>query len=324
MARQVVLVLAVIALLPVALQARFQDNNQTPRNQEKKSLRVLVEGDSNSLPWFIEEFRKAGAGQDTDVVFVKPAVDAYDMRVIVTTNAGRQFNPDPHPTFATVSYGYSSAIVLTPQGKMLATLSNSDATMAGARRAVAKELFRNLFLYYKILKPADASAQSRNDAPALAGMSDQPGVYYKAQAGWTRLDTADSSGVKASGAAKTLLTWGRASATTSRVYKGAQASLQANERRPGFYVRGFNVSDQTALIVRVEKKRKDREVRIGSLSAFDVKTGYREQDARKVKVTSIANDVSIITPESELEPGEYILLLDSSASDYAYDFGVKP
>lgn len=320
MARRVVLVLAVMALLPAALQARFQDNSLMPR----ESLRVFVEGDANSLPWFIEEIRKAGVGQATDVIFARSSTDAYDVQVIVTTNAGSQFNPDPHPTFPTVSYGYSSAVVLTAQGKMIATLSNSGATMAGARQAVAKELFRNLSLYYKILKPADAGAQSRDDDPALAGLSDQPGVYYKAQAGWTRLDTASSSRVKARGAAKTVFTWGMASTTTSRVYSGAQAALQARERSPGFYVRGFNVSDQTALIVRVEKKRNDREVRIGSLSAFNAKTGYRQQDARRVKVTSIAGDVSVIKPETELEPGEYILLLDSNASGYAYDFGVKP
>jgi len=320
MARRVVLVLAVMALLPVALQARFQDNS----NQDKKSLRVLVEGDTNSLPWFFEDIKKAGVGYAMEFAFATSATDAYDARIIVTASSGSQFNPDPHPTFHTISYGYSSAVVLTPQGKLIVTASQTAVTIAGARQAVAKEVFRNLFMYYGILKPTAPSLQSRSDDPSLAGLSDQPGVYYKAQTGWTRLDTAFSSGVRNSGTAKTLLTWGMASTTTSRVYKGAQASLQAQERRPGFYVRGFNVSDQTALIVRVEKKRNDREVRIGSLSAFDAKTGYREQDARKVKVTSIAGDVSVITPETELEPGEYILLLDSNASDYAYDFGVKP
>ena len=320
MARRVVLVLAVMALLPVALQARFQDNSQTPRDQEKKSLRLFVEGDSKSLPWFFEDIKKVSAGYALEFAFAASATDAYDARVIVTASAGSQFNPDPHPTFHTVSYGYSSAVVLTPQGKLILTASHSALTIAGARQAVAKEVFRNLFMYYGILKPAPASVGD----PSLAGLSDQPGVYYKAQTGWTRLDAAPSSGVRNSGTAKTLLTWGMASTTTSRVYTGAQASLQARERKPGFYVRGFAVSDQTALIVRVEKKRSDREVRIGSLSAFDARTGYRQQDARKVKVTSIASDVSIITPESELEPGEYILLLDRAESDYAYDFGVKP
>ncbi len=319
MARRAVLVLAVMALLPVALQARFQE---TPRSQEKKSLRVFVEGDSNSLPWFFEDIKKASVGYAMEFVFAASATDAYDARVIVTASAGSQFNPDPHPTFHTVSYGYSSAVVLTPQGKLIVTASRSAVTIASARQAVAKEVFRNLFMYYGILKPT-AGAQSRND-PTFAGLSDQPGVYYKAQSGWTRLDTAASSRVKASGAAKTLFTWGIASTTTSLVYEGAQAPVQAGERKPGFYVRGFTVSEQSALIVRVEKKKNDREVRIGSLSAFDARTGYREQDARKVKVTTIASDVSIITPESELEPGEYILLLDRAASDYAYDFGVKP
>jgi hypothetical protein len=321
MARRVVLVLAVIALLPVALQARFQE---TSRNQDKRSLRVLVEGDSQVMPWFVEDIKKAGGEYAMEFVFAASATDAYDARVILAAGAGTQFNPDPHPTFHTITYGYCSAAVLTPQGKLLVTLSRSDITIAGARQAVAKELFRNLFLYYGILKPTGASAQSRNDDPSLAGLSDQPGVYYKAPAGWARLDTASPPRVKTNGVAKTFLTWGIAPATAAHVYSGAQASLQAAERKPGFYVRGFTVSDRTALIVRVEKKSRDREVRIGSLSAFNARTGYREQDARKVKVTSIAGDVSIITPETELEPGEYILLLDSSASDYAYDFGVKP
>jgi hypothetical protein len=320
MARRVVLVLAVIALLPVALQARFQDKQG---NQDKKSLRLLIEGDTNSLPWFIEDVRKAGVGYSMEFVFAASATEAYDARIIVMASAGRQFNPDPHPTFHTISYGYSSAAVLTPQGKLLVTLSQTGVTIAIARQAVANEVFRNLFLYYGILKPAGERAQSQDDDPSLAGLSRQPGVYYKAQAGWTRLDTASSSSVKTSGVAKTFLTWGIASSTTSRGYRGAQAPLQASERRPDFFVRGFNVSDQTALIVRVEKKRDDREVRIGSFSAFNAKPGYREQDARKVKVTSIAGGVSIVTPETELEPGEYILLLDSSASDYAYDFGIK-
>src|ERR1044072_6224265 len=216
MARRVVLVLAVMALLPMALQARFQDNN----NQEKKSLRVFVEGDSNSLPWFFEDIKKAGIGYGMEFVFAASATDAYDARIIVTTSAGSRFNPDPHPTFYTVGYGYSSAVVLTPQGKLIVTASRSEATIAGARQAVAKEVFRNLFMYYGILKPTGKSAQSRSDDPAIAGMSDQPGVYYKAQTGWRRLDAASTSGVKASGTAKTLLTGGIASTTTSRVSEG--------------------------------------------------------------------------------------------------------
>jgi hypothetical protein len=320
MFKRSMLILMLLVMTPATLLARFQDDHAG----QKKSLRVLVEGDSSTLPHAVEELRKAGRDYGLEFVFAA-ATDPYDARLIFTTGAGTAWNPDPHPTFNVISYGYSSAVALTPEGKLLFTASNSGVTMNAARTASVKDMIKNLSLRYDALtqKATPSNAGNIGGGQSPEGLSDQPGVYYKSPSGWARLDQTSPSGAKARGLAKAMFSWGFASISAAQVYQGAQASLQLSERRPVFYVKDFAVSEQGATIVRVEKKGGSREVQVGSVSAFNARPGFRDRDRREVKVSRAAGGVSVITPAADLEPGEYLLLLDSSDLDYGYDFGVK-
>ena len=334
MLRRSMLILMSLVVMPATLQARFQDSRGAKASPaaQKKSLRVFVEGDSSTLPYAIEELRKTSPEYGLELVFAA-ATEAYDAHLVFATGTGREWNPDPHPTFNIISFAYSSAVALTPEGKLLFTVSNSGSTIKAARTASVKGLIKNLHLHYDALtqkgSPANAGNvgsgdQRSSDAQSPSELSDQPGVYYKASDGWARLDQTSPSRAKTKGLGKAMLSWGFASISAAKVYQGAQASLQISERRPIFHVKDFAVSDQSATIVRVEKKSNSREVQIGSVSAFNARPGYREQDRRGVKVSRAADGVTVITPTSDLEPGEYLLLLDAGEYDYGYDFGVKP
>src|SRR5689334_9457959 len=100
MLRRSMLIIMSLVVMPAALQARFQDSRgaQVTPAAQKKSLRIFVEGDSSTLPYAIEELRKMSREYGLELVFVN-ATEAYDAHLVFTTGTGREWNPDPHPTF---------------------------------------------------------------------------------------------------------------------------------------------------------------------------------------------------------------------------------
>src|SRR6476659_5195041 len=109
MLRRSMLILMSLVVMPATLQARFQDSRGAKASPaaQKKSLRVFVEGDSSTLPYAIEELRKTSPEYGLELVFAA-ATEAYDAHLVFATGTGREWNPDPHPTFNIISYAYSS------------------------------------------------------------------------------------------------------------------------------------------------------------------------------------------------------------------------
>ena len=78
------------------------------------------------------------------------------------------------------------------------------------------------------------------------------------------------------------------------------------------------------MIVRLKMGERHREAEAASSAAFHAKVGHREGDVRNVIVERVSEDVVGITPQTVLEPGEFLLYLDASETlQSGYDFGIS-
>jgi hypothetical protein len=336
-------ILTALALMPFSLQARFQDRaaQEDKRQPDKKTLRVFIEGKPSAIPTVIEQLRRTAHEQGLGLTFVSQLTDAPDARIIVVLGTGKTWdtslNTHPGDIRFPVPFAFSSAAVLTHEGRMLFTVAESSNTPKSANIALARALIKNLHDHYGALKkkqdaPNKGETGAQKPAAAEATITTgnateeppaEPGVYYKAQTGWVRLEEASAAEVKTKGMKTTMLTQGISATRIAEVYPGAQAQLRISEGKPTFYVRGFAVSDKDAVIVRLEKKSDHREVAVASVSAFNAKAGYTERDICKVKIARASSDLTVITPESELDPGEYLLSLATLESGYDFQIAAR-
>jgi hypothetical protein len=262
--------LSVMALFPAAPQL------------DKKALRVFVEGDSSAIPSMIEEMRKRGKESGIEFTFVGATTAPYDVRIIVTAGAGTAWDTTPHHSHP-VTLAFSSVVALTPEGRTIFTASRSEATPKAARAAVAAEVARKLYECCGVLKDKGPAAPSEQQSSGpVPGLPAEPGVYYNGPAGWVRLEENSESVIKANGVGAFMLTWGASAVRVSQVYSGPHAPLQIFTGKPTFYVRSYPISERDVAIVRFEKKKDRREIRVGSVTAFKSKTGYSGFESRRI------------------------------------------
>lgn len=153
-----------------------------------------------------------------------------------------------------------------------------------------------------------------------------PGFYImdnsSGQARMTKIDPLASTQTKTGGILGYAFTGGIASASIKAVLPGATAAAQTGNRRPTFYVffdppggnqsaifsTGFGnaviTPNEFSLVDLMEKKDR-REARVGSLNIAGSKTGVMDKDQIPFTYEQVAPYVYKITPDRELEPGEY-------------------
>jgi hypothetical protein len=153
-----------------------------------------------------------------------------------------------------------------------------------------------------------------------------PGFYImdnsSGQARMKKIDPLASTQTKTGGILGYAFTGGIASASIKAVLPGATAAAQTGNRRPTFYVffdppggnqsaifsTGFGnaviTPNEFSLVDLMEKKDR-REARVGSLNIAGSKTGVMDKDQIPFTYEQVAPYVYKITPDRELEPGEY-------------------
>jgi hypothetical protein len=169
--------------------------------------------------------------------------------------------------------------------------------------------------------PVPPALGSREAATVLVpGLPSQFGAYYKdPDKGWVALEQAPAERIMTKGGGRVLLQGGFGSIKSVQVYTGAEAPVQIHESTPVFYVRGLAASGRGIVIVRMDKKKDQRELQVGSAGAFSSNAGYKPSDLRHVAVAHISNDVVSVVPKTGLDSGEYALDLRAGI----YDFGIK-
>jgi hypothetical protein len=298
----------------------------TPTWSQKESqpnaIRILVEGEPLLSLSFIEAMRRINARYDLKFEFVDGPDARHDLRLIVTGGNGRASCSE-----GSSSYSYNSVVALAPNGKMLFTVersSDSGKVVEDAATVAIKHIYTQSNLPQN-QSPSNTAAPQETAKliePAVQEPPAEPGIYYRSGVDWVML--APSSG---------RLDTKRAGFTgfrTAKVYDGVHAKPQAAELKPEFYVRGFPVSEKEIRIVRLETKPDHREIQIDPANlkrhTYSI---YRPNDIHAVTVTRVSNRVYKITPASDLQPGEYALILYTSYSkdgnyseDGEYEFGI--
>ncbi len=297
------------------------------------SLRILVEGEPQLLRLIIETARRINAKYDVKFEFVDGPEAPHDLRLIVSGGNGKvQFaGTCSDNIISPAQYYFNSIVALTPDGKLLFTVSRSGDSPREAADGVTTVAIRNIYSQSALLKkpsPFNAGAPQETVKPIEPAVQEppaEPGVYYKSGVDWIRLSS--PSGRLEGKAA------GFSGVRRAKVYDGAHAKTQVTELKPEFYVRGFPVSEQEIRILRLETKQDHREAQIDRDTLHQTGLPYKASDIHTVTVTSVSTRLYKITPASDLRSGEYELILYMSYSKSGeksgayseggdYDFGI--
>lgn len=106
---------------------------------------------------------------------------------------------------------------------------------------------------------------------------------------------------------------------------GPQALVRSAGPKPLFYIRGFSPANGMYL-VRAQSERQYRDVRMRvDRSLFDGPR-FRSRDLYPFDVNGVAPDVVTLTPRTNLQPGEYVIVPAIEAGyrwiQFAYGFGI--
>lgn len=165
-------------------------------------------------------------------------------------------------------------------------------------------------------------AQGSKKAPPVPGMPKAEGVYYRQGPDtWIKLEPAPPLSSRMGGLDAYLQTEGLTNLDVDYVYPGGQASLHITETRPTFYVRGVAPA-QDALVVRLTRRKDSRTVQTeSSASMVGNKGGFKKRAIHTVTVVPYSDGSASITPDEELQPGEYLLAFGYAT--LSFDFGIS-
>jgi hypothetical protein len=123
------------ALVAFYLPASYPQGNSGHANL--KSIAVFVEGDSSTIPKFINMCREMGPERGLDFRFVDRKEDSYDYRVVLSTEGSGVWN-----------FAHGNIVVMNPEAKVLFTVTRSNRwTAKGATSALTKEFLKVLARY---------------------------------------------------------------------------------------------------------------------------------------------------------------------------------
>jgi hypothetical protein len=317
-----------LSLLSTTTQAWPQQESQP------NSLRILVEGEPSVSRLIIEAMRRINADYDVKFEFVDGPDARHDLRLIVIKGDGKVYCTGlackDTISCSTQCY-YNGIVALTPDGKLLFTLSRSGDSPREALEEVTTMAIRNIYgqsTLFKKQSPFNAGAPQepvKPIEPAVQEPPAEPGVYYKSGVDWIRL-------APPLGRVEGKVV-GFSQVRRTKVYDSAHSKAQVAELKPEFYVRGFPINEREIRIVRLESKQNHRETQIDNGNLRLTGSPYNASDIHTVTVTRVSNRVHKITPTSDLQSGEYGLILYMSYSKTGeksgayteggeYDFGI--
>ncbi len=153
------------------------------------------------------------------------------------------------------------------------------------------------------------------------GLPEELGFYHKTDHGWEIMHESQASKTELKRGGFTQWTGIGVGGLHQKLdYKGPRAQCQIAQSRPAFYVRMADPSHiQNLIIVRFQEKKDLRQIESAEIAA--------NESASKAKVYSVtvkrlSPEVFVVTPESDLPTGEYILS-ESTYATVGYDFGIR-
>jgi hypothetical protein len=182
-----------------------------------------------------------------------------------------------------------------------------------------------------LLISAPLAAQQEPPSPPASGgpglESLSHGLYCQLVQGWKKLDESSSSGFRTTHGLSAIA---GVPPGVVRLYAGSQAANQFDSRRPVFGIRedaarpdvpGFTIRD--LLIVRMAKKKDQRELEVMEGSFASQRVGLNSKDIVEATLTTVSDRTFTLVPKNDLARGEYVLTLRGANGTAGYDFGVK-
>jgi len=106
-------------------------------NSALKALSLFVEGDSSSIPKFVNVCRQMGPERGLDFHFVDKQADKYDYRVILSAEGSSAWD-----------FAHGNIVVMNPEAKVLFTVTRASRwTSKGTTNAMAKEFVKVMARY---------------------------------------------------------------------------------------------------------------------------------------------------------------------------------
>src|SRR5256885_11232941 len=102
-----------------------------------KSVSIFLEGDSSSIPKFINVCRQMGPERGLEFHFADKQSDKYDYRVILSAEGASAWD-----------FAHGNIVVMTPEAKVLFTVTRSSRwTSKGTTNAMGKEFVKEMARY---------------------------------------------------------------------------------------------------------------------------------------------------------------------------------
>jgi len=167
-------------------------------------------------------------------------------------------------------------------------------------------------------KPAPSTATS---SALPEGLPEEYGVYHKTDRGWERIhqNRCDKTEVKRGGVTQ----WtgiGVGGLHQKLDYSGSSAQYQIANSKPTFYVRVADAAHvQDSVIVRFKQEKHKRQIETAEIGGGESRN---KANVYRVTIWRLAPEVFLVTPESSLPAGEYILSQSTYATE-GYDFGIS-
>jgi hypothetical protein len=159
------------------------------------------------------------------------------------------------------------------------------------------------------------------DAVRAPDVPEAPGVYFlQGESAWVPLQPVVTSDANAKGLQLFVYTGGYTDLGLNVACPGSRASIRILVPKPVLYVRAVG-SAKDAMLIRLTQKRDRRVVKTSySNVTMTNKEGFRPEDVFQLILQESPEGVFSVSPEKELPPGEYLLVLGNGVP--AYDFGV--
>lgn len=126
-----------LAFLSLALTANLAVAAATTGSVALKPVSIFVEGDSSSIPKFINVCRQMGPKRGLDFQFVDKQSDKYDYRVLLSAEGASAWD-----------FAHGNIVVMNQEAKVLFTVTRASRwTSKGATNATAKEFVKLMARY---------------------------------------------------------------------------------------------------------------------------------------------------------------------------------
>jgi hypothetical protein len=189
---------------------------------------------------------------------------------------------------------------------------------------------------------ASTSSKSPEPDPNDPKSHHDAGIYWrpkeKRDKQLVSLESSVYSQSKATGMFGSAMSMGISKVKWKIVINGDRAVLHITEPAPEFWFyfgtgqEAFSSgpsSPDDFLLVRLEKKGKNRELVVGQVGLTGTSAGTRSKDTITLESKQVAPGIYQVRPNRPLEPGEYAFLragmnIENLASGKVFDFGVDP